>query len=320
LPQAAVTNERGWDNTVHFAFSDDQLALRDATRDLLANECTAAHVRDAWTNDTGRVPGLWERLTDMGIVGMLAPEREGGLGLDYVDLVLVLEESGRFAVPEPLVETAAWGVPFLGTGVTVAASEFFVPWADSADVIFTAAGRYERSDVDLIPHASVDGSRRMFEVLGTPAAVDHALLGPAYERGVCGIAAQQCGLADRMLEMTADYVKERKQFGVPVGSFQAVKHHLANARIALEFARPLVYRAAASIALGDPETPVHTSMAKAKADAAASAAARVALQCHGAIGYTTEYDLHLYMKRSWALARSWGDTKFHHGRVRGAIL
>ncbi len=72
-----------------------------------------------------------------------------------------------------------------------------------------------------------------------------------------------------MLEMTADYVRERKQFGVPVGSFQAVKHHLANARIALEFARPLVYRAAASIAAGDPDAGLHASMAKAKADAAA---------------------------------------------------
>jgi alkylation response protein AidB-like acyl-CoA dehydrogenase len=150
---------------VHFAFSDEQLALRDATRDLLTNECAPAHVRDAWTNETGRVPGLWEHLADMGIVGMLAPEAAGGLGLGFVDLVLVLEESGRFAVPEPLVETAAWGVPFLGrTDLTVAASEFWVPWADTADVIFTAAGRFERAEVDLIPRPSVDGARRLFEV------------------------------------------------------------------------------------------------------------------------------------------------------------
>ena len=99
---------------MRFAFSDEQLALRDATRDLLANECTPAHVRDAWTNETGRVPGLWEQLADMGVVGMLAPESAGGLGLTFVDLVLVLEETGRFAVPEPIVETAAWGVPLLG--------------------------------------------------------------------------------------------------------------------------------------------------------------------------------------------------------------
>ena len=124
-----------------------------------------------------------------------------------------------------------------------------------------------------------------------------------------------------MLEMTADYVRERRQFGVPVGSFQAVKHHLANARIALEFARPLVYRAAASIAAGDPDASVHVSMAKAKADAAALRPARAALQCHGAIGYTTEYDLHLYMKRAWALARSWGDARVpsRPGRPRDPV-
>ena len=106
-----------------------------------------------------------------------------------------------------------------------------------------------------------------------------------------------------MLEMTADYVKERKQFGVPIGSFQAVKHHLANARIALEFARPLVYRAAASIAPAIPTPRARVDGEGQGRRGRARVAARAALQCHGAIGYTTEYDLHLYMKRSWALAR-----------------
>ncbi len=306
---------------MRFAFSEEQLALRDALRDLLAKECTPAHVRAAWTNDTGRVPGLWEQLAGIGVLGLLAPEADGGLGLTFVDLVLVLEETGRHAVPEPIVETAAWGVPLFGRAdLTITASEYWVPWADTADVICTAAGRFERGAVDLVARPSVDGARRLFEVTGSPSPIDVAGVVAAYERGVCGIAAQQCGLADRMLEMTADYVRERKQFGVPVGSFQAVKHHLADARIALEFARPLVYRAAASIAAGDPDAAVHTSMAKAKADAAARRIGQAALQCHGAIGYTTEYDLHLYLKRSWALARAWGDRTFHHGRVRRAIL
>jgi hypothetical protein len=306
---------------MHFAFSDEQLALREAARDLLTKECTPAHVREAWANETGRVPGLWEQLDAMGVTGLIVPEAAGGLGLTFVDLVLVLEETGRHAVPEPIVETAAYGALLLGRAdVTVAAGEWYVPWADSADVIFTAAGRFDRGEVALVAHPSVDGARRLFEVQGTAAPIDAAGLLTAYDRGVCGIAAQQCGLADRMLELTADYVRERRQFGVPVGSFQAVKHHLANARTALEFARPLVYRAAASITAQDRDTSVHVSMAKAKADAAALQTARTALQCHGAIGYTTEYDLHLYLKRSWALARSWGDVAFHHGRVARAIL
>jgi alkylation response protein AidB-like acyl-CoA dehydrogenase len=99
-----------------------------------------------------------------------------------------------------------------------------------------------------------------------------------------------------------------------------VKHHLANARLALEFARPLVYRAAWTVATGDSERPVAVSLAKASASDAARLAARVALQCHGAIGYTTEYDLHLFMKRAWALAASWGDAAWHRARVGRAIL
>jgi alkylation response protein AidB-like acyl-CoA dehydrogenase len=298
---------------MRFAFSDDQLAFRDGVRDLLDKECSPAHVRDAWTNPTGRVPGLWEQLTAMGVVGMLAPESSGGMGLAMVDLVLILEETGRYAVPEPIVETAAFGVPIVGRAdLTVAADYALVPWADSADVIITAAGRFERSDVELVAHPSVDGARRLFEVRGIPTEVPGEQA--AFERAACGIAAQQCGLADRMLQLTTDYVGQRKQFGVPVGSFQAVKHQLADARIALEFARPLVYRAAVTLEAA------HVSMAKAKADEAALTTARAALQCHGAIGYTTEYDLHLYLKRAWALARTWGDTGWHRDRVGRAIL
>jgi alkylation response protein AidB-like acyl-CoA dehydrogenase len=296
-----------------FSFDAEQLEYRDAVRELLTKECTAAHVRDAWTNETGRVPGLWDQLVDMGVVGMLAPEGAGGLGLSFVDLVLILEETGRHAVPEPIVDTAAAGVPLFGDpGLVVASGHELVPWADSADVVVTSAGRFVPESMTLIPRASVDGARRLFEVRGDAAPVDG--MAAAFDRGALGTAAQQCGLADRMLEMTVDYVKERKQFGVPVGSFQAVKHHLADARLALEFARPLVYRAAVTL------EPAHVSMAKSKADAAALLTARVALQCHGAIGYTTEYDLHLYLKRAWALAASWGDARSHRARVGRAIL
>jgi alkylation response protein AidB-like acyl-CoA dehydrogenase len=298
---------------MRFAFTPEQLEFRDALRELLTKECSPAHVRDAWTNETGRVPGLWDKLVDMGIVGVLAPEAAGGLGLTFLDLVLLLEETGRHAVPEPIVDTAAAGVPLFGDpNVSVASGHELVPWADTVDVVVTAEGRFDPATTTLTPHASVDGARRLFTVHGDATPVDG--MGAAFDRGVLGTAAQQCGLADRMLELTVDYVKAREQFGVPVGSFQAVKHHLADARLALEFARPLVYRAAVTL------DPVHVSMAKLKADHAALLTARMALQCHGAIGYTTEYDLHLYMKRSWALARSWGDAGLHRARVGRAIL
>jgi alkylation response protein AidB-like acyl-CoA dehydrogenase len=129
-----------------------------------------------------------------------------------------------------------------------------------------------------------------------------------------------CGLAAHLIETTADYVKERHQFGVPVGSFQAVKHHLANALIALGHARPAVYCAAWSIATTQPTLERDASFAKAYANEAAATAARVALQCHGAIGYTFEHDLHLWLKRVWSLQRAWGDTAQHRDRVASVIL
>ena len=128
------------------------------------------------------------------------------------------------------------------------------------------------------------------------------------DRAAAGTAALLIGLADRMLAMTAVYAKERHQFGKPIGSFQAVKHLLADARVRLEFARPATYRAAWSLATAQPTLSHDASMAKAMASDAAEFAARVALQVHGAIGYTWECDLHFFLKMTWALARAWGDA------------
>jgi alkylation response protein AidB-like acyl-CoA dehydrogenase len=330
---------------MHFAFSDEQLALRDAVHDLLTKECPPSAVREAWRNDSGRCPRAWAALTEMGVLGVLAPERIGGLGLSEIDLVLVLEETGRFALPEPIVETAAVTVPFLArrgdehaaelvAGASAAAVHALAEhavWADTAVTIVVLGSAQcvavAPGDIALTPASSVDGARRLFGLdlsaalpWSTVEAGDNAEVDIAFDRAALGTAAQLVGLADRMIEMTVAYATERRQFGVPIGSFQAVKHHLANARLALEFARPLVYRAAWTIAVGAPERAVAVSLAKASASDAALLAGRVALQCHGAIGYTTEYDLHLFMKRAWALAAAWGDGAWHRARVGRAIL
>jgi alkylation response protein AidB-like acyl-CoA dehydrogenase len=128
-------------------------------------------------------------------------------------------------------------------------------------------------------------------------------------RSTVAAAAQLIGLGQRMLDMTVEYVKDRRQFGVPIGSFQAVKHHLANAHKDVAFARPTVWRAASTL------EPLHISMAKAMASDAASLAGRQALQCHGAIGYTVDYGLHRFLKQTWVLARSFGDAASHRDRV-----
>ena len=141
----------------------------------------------------------------------------------------------------------------------------------------------------------------------------------AFDRGAWGTAAYLLGLSHRMLHLTVRYVGEREQFGVPIGSFQAIKHHLADATLQLSFARPAVYRAAWSLATGAPDRTRDVSMAKAMASDAALLMGRKALQCHGAIGYTEEADLHLFLKRSWALARTWGDAAWHRDRIGRAL-
>jgi alkylation response protein AidB-like acyl-CoA dehydrogenase len=332
---------------VRFAFTDDQLAFRDAVRDLLAKECPPSTVRDAWSSASGRAAPVWKQLGEMGVLGLLAGESVGGLGLAEPDLVLILEETGYAALPEPVVEHAAVGVPLLAAGAhdaagRAAAGEITVTTAlaDQGPTVYAdgaALGLVARRDgvhavapdaAGLVARpAAVDGSRRLFTVdragVGAglaPVVARREGAALAFDRGVLGTAAQLVGLARRMIDLTVDYAKERTQFGVPIGSFQAVKHHLADARIALEFARPLVYRAAWSVAEGEPGRPVDVSMAKAQASDAAMLAARQALQCHGAMGYSFEYDLHLYMKRAWALAAAWGDAAWHRARVGRAIL
>ena len=151
---------------------------------------------------------------------------------------------------------------------------------------------------------------------GVAAEAAAALLA---DRAAAGTAALLIGLADRMLAMAAAYAKERHQFGKPIGSFQAVKHLLANARVALEFARPATYRAAWSLATAQPTLSHDASMAKAMASDAADLAARVALQVHGAIGYTWECDLHFFLKRTWALSRAWGDAATHRRLVLAQV-
>ncbi len=310
---------------MRFAFTDEQFELRDAVHEMLTQRCDATTLRAAWANESGRAPAAWAALYDMGVLDAMRPAASGGLDMTEVDVVLILETTGRFALPEPIVETMMVSAPLDlinadGESAAVVTSESpFAAWADSAATIveLTASGitATPRSKVKLQHRISVDGARRLFDVELPRTPIVSTEVARAFRRGVLGTAAQLCGLADRMLDLTVEYAQQRKQFGVPIGSFQAIKHHLADARIKLEFARPLVYRAAASLSVNHRDASIHVGMAKAAASDAAMLASRAALQCHGAIGYTTEYDLHLYMKRAWALSAAWGDATWHRQRV-----
>jgi alkylation response protein AidB-like acyl-CoA dehydrogenase len=335
-----------------FSFTEDHHAFREALRSLLQKACTAEHLRAAWSNHTGRVPELWERMAELGIVGLTAPEKHGGLGMSELDLVLLLEESGRAALPEPLVETTAVGIPLLAdlraNGVTTSLlkraqagqavitigleSAPYVSHANVADVFIMQRADelhlLSAEDVEIALQPSVDGARRIFSTSWVPTKKTLLARGDtarnasatALDRGALATAAQLLGVAQQMLDSSVEYAQVREQFGKPIGTFQAVKHALANASIQLEFARPLVYRAAYSMAERDEQRSLHVSLAKAYASEAAYHVSRAALQVHGAIGYSFEADLHLWMKRAWALGAAWGDASWHRDRIGKHIL
>lgn len=358
-----------------FAFSEDQDALRAGVRAVLDSECNTDALRAfAWADEAGRAGATqnrWAVLAELGAPALVVPESAGGLGLDDVDLVCVLEEAGRACLPEPLLETAALAAPTLAAllpdpaaaaalaalveedasfavgGVDVTAARPTSPTDVSADgmlrtprvagaraaTILLLACRDTESGWQLhavpmsscrvVPTPALSPSRDLATVhwpLSSDTLLAYGVAAEAAvtllaDRAAAGTAALLIGLADRMLALTALYAKNRHQFGKPVGSFQAVKHLLANARVALEFARPATYRAAWSLASAQPTLSHDASMAKAMASDAADLAARVALQVHGAIGYTWECDLHFFLKQTWALSRSWGDAATHRRLV-----
>ena len=343
---------------MRFAFTDEQVELGAAVGDLLANQCPPEALRAAWSSDDGRIPGLWSSLAAMGLAGLCVPEVHGGLGMSVLDAALPMVACGYAGVPEPVVPTvliapgllAAAGrhehlSPIAAGDTTVSAAVLDDPWfvgADAADLLMLVGHRrdremarlavlVDRDRVDLEPVPSVDGARRLTrgvagrglgdwgEVLDAP---DHEI-DRALDRGLVGMSCLLLGLAERMLDLTVAHVQDRQQFGVPIGSFQAIKHHCADALLALDVARPVVWRAAWSLSnlpADDPAVAVHASMAKAYASDAAAECAAQALQCHAGIGYSTEYDLHLYMKRVWTLQRAWGDAAWHRRLVASAVI
>jgi alkylation response protein AidB-like acyl-CoA dehydrogenase len=308
---------------MRFSFDEDQSLFQNALRDFLRNEHTPERVRALWDTETGRSPELWKKLAELGVTGLRVPEEYQGLGLDEIDFVLLLEEAGRAGLAEPLVPTSVVGVALLvelgakelceqwlkqvavGEAILAVGHEVspFVSDAHVADLLLLQHGDevhgVARDAVELERQVANDPSRRIFTVRWRPAKDSllaegeqaRKLLAAALDRGVLACAAQQLGVAEQLLEMAVAYASQRKQFGRPIGSFQAVQHALANIKVKLEYARPVVYRAAHSVAHGTPQRGRDVSMAKLAASESAKQAAKVALQVHGAIGYTWEQDL-----------------------------
>lgn len=291
----------------------------------------------AWSRgDTEPGHRVWNQLSELGVTALAVPEEFDGIGAHPVDVVLAIEALGRWCVPGPVVESIAVapillaGAPDCGPQLSaLAAGELIATVAlpphtpravdaDHAGLVLLAGDDQAGHAQPLDRHASVDPSRGVFDVTGTGAtwAADTTR---AYEMGALATAAQLIGAGQGLLNTAVDYAKQRTQFGRVIGGYQAIKHKLADVHIALELARPLVYGAALAVAETSPDTARDVSAAKVAAAEAALLAAHSALQTHGAIGFTSECDLSLWLLRVQALRPAWGDPTAHRKRVLEAI-
>lgn len=295
-----------------FLIAPERLELAEAVRDFLAGT-HGPEVLRSLDADGNRSPEIWNGLVEMGLPGLLVPEEQGGLGMGLVDAVLIARECGRFCVAEPLVESAFVMVPWLMAKGETGAFEAIA----SGEVRPVPAHAINgwHADGEGAPMESVDPLRNLV-ALPQDASDDAHLL----NLGALMASAQLVGLAEAMLDQAVEYSKVREQFGQPVGGFQAIKHKLADVAVALEFARPVLWRAAQALDDGLTSASVHVSHAKLAASDAAYLAGESAIQVHGAMGYTYEVDLHFWMKRAWALSGAWGSRGFHSARVDEAVI
>ena len=316
-----------------------KFALDDQQRDFAASIDAALSTADlpgavrAWgQGDTAPGRKVWARLADLGVTALAVPEKFDGIDAHPVDLVVALERLGRWCVPGPVTESIAVAPVLLADDdrcAALAAGELVatvalpptVPRAVDAHfaglVLLARDGQVSDAAAG-DEHESVDPARKLFDVNATGDG--HAAdVTKAFEFGALATAAQLVGAGQAMLDMSVAYAKQRSQFGRTIGSYQAIKHKLADVHIALELARPLVYGAALSLAENSPDTARDVSAAKAAASEAALLAARSSLQTHGAIGFTAEHDLSLWLLRVQALHSAWGDPTTHRRRVLEAL-
>lgn len=336
-----------------FTFDDQQIAFRDAIRKFLMIEAAPESLREIWETRSGRSNDLRAKLADQGLTAISVPEAHTGMGLGDLDWVLVQQELGYYAIPDSLNDTAylaatllkglpagnalaATYLPRIASGqARIAISHPLNPLtadAENAELLLLwhddEVHALKPAQATLVANESLDLSRRLYRVEWTPGHASRvcgsdtgrALWADVVDRAGVALAAQLVGLACRMLDLGIDHSANRKQFGKPVGSFQAVKHHLSDVAVKIEFARPVVHRAAYAVQRHDARRAVHVSHARLAAGEAARLAARRSLQVHGAMGYTWEADLQMFMKRAWALDASWGDRSFHKTRVAAHVL
>jgi alkylation response protein AidB-like acyl-CoA dehydrogenase len=328
---------------VDFGFTDDQREIQRTARELLSDRARPERVREhaeAGRTDTE----LWRELCELGWPGIAVAEQLGGQGLGRIELSILCEELGRAVAPVPflpsvlaatVIEAAGspeqgerW-LPGLASGEITGAlgvarrgtAELVIGAVDAAVIVLVEDDRRARliasSEARVDAVASIDPTRPAARVR-VPEDTGETLGGdvPAgVDRGLVSVSSELVGVCDRALEMTIAYVKERRQFGVPVGSYQAVSHRCARMLLDTEKARSTAALAAWS-AGSDPERLAEAAaMAKAAASDAGREVTASAIQAHGGIGFTWEADVHWLYKRAQVDTRLLGDAKHHRARL-----
>jgi len=304
--------------------------LRETVRGIVTKHAGSEAVREAMASERGYDESLWKLLCEqVGAAALVVPEGFGGAGGELADAAAVLSELGRGLVPTPLLGTTLAELALLAAddadtmaglaeGTAIGAVVFdpnYVVNGDIADVVVAVDNERITKWTTFTSQRvnTMDPTRRLARV--TPQST--ALLGT--DPGIADIAAillgvEQIGAAERCLELTVEYTKQRVQFGRPVGSFQALKHRMADLYVAVSAARAVV-----DDAVADPSS-TNAALARVTATEAFGAVAAEAIQMHGGIAITWEHDIQLYFKRAHGSAQLLGPTRHHLRRLEREVL
>jgi alkylation response protein AidB-like acyl-CoA dehydrogenase len=334
--------------------SEDQRLLAESARAMLGRSWDIDQVRAAGAAEHGFSPQLWQRIADAGWAGLALPDDCGGAGRGVLELTVVAEEVGRALAMSPLLVSTTLGalpilwrgsaqqrsrwLPALASGeaiVTMAeheapgdATRILVPFAAVADAIIVVADDQlwlvDAAELETQRHRTLGGTplysvtleRDRGEPLGSGDAA--AVVASAFDHTAVVHLASAVGAAERALELTADHARARHQFGRPIGSFQAVAHRCVDMRSDIDACRYLIYQAAWALDhRASPELEV--ACARSYVPEALRRIFVNAHQVHGAIGFSTEYDLHLFTRWAKAVELSYGGPARQRERVAAAM-
>jgi alkylation response protein AidB-like acyl-CoA dehydrogenase len=322
-----------------FGFNDEQGAIKETAREMLAKRSPLAKVREA-AESRSYDDALWKEICELGWPGIAIAEEHGGQGLGMVGLAILCEELGYACAPSPFLSNASAGLfieragsdaqreRWLGgiaSGEARGAAAFqprsndLVPDAEGAAVLVLndgdGAAIVEPEDAEIEPVELIDATRSYARVSASGGDSLSGDVERAADLSVVALAAELTGIAQRAMEIAVDYAKERQQFDRPIGAYQAVSHRCAGMLYDTEESRSLTYYAAWCAGAEPESLPLASSMAKARASDAAWRVTNDALQVLGGIGFTWEHDLHFFLKRAKVGSELLGDTRMHRERV-----